>query len=231
MIAIVIPCRNQIEFTRQCLESIFAGTLGDYSIILIDNECTDGTVEWAMERCEAHRVPLDVIPFVGVNLSACWNLGIEQAKQNRCELAAIINNDVVVGNGWDCGFRQHFRQHRHTWLAVPDCIGSLVDEGFRDEVLARAGRTDFEVLTNWFPGYFMVWRMTAFLAVGTFDEHYRIWYGDTDMRHRLNAADHPAVKLPVPIIHFGSKTTGGVPGHQEIIGQDRAHFRGVYGHE
>ena len=140
-LAIVIPCRNQIAFTRQCLESLFAGTVGDYRVILIDNESTDGTAEWVTEHCAAHGLHLDVICFAGVNLSACWNLGIRQAIADRCELVAVINNNVCVGRGWDLAFREHFAANRHTWCAVPECTGTTL-EGFEAELMARTGRRD-----------------------------------------------------------------------------------------
>ncbi len=231
-LAIVIPCRNQIAFTRLCVESLFASTMDAHRLIVIDNQCSDGTPEWVMERCEARGVDLDVISYRGVNLSACWNLGIKRALECRgVDLVAVINNDVVVGHGWDCEFRRHFSKRPETWLAVPECIGSMVDEGFHDEALARANREDYQINRDWFPGYFMVFRASAFFSLGLFDERYRIWYGDTDMRERLNAAGRPAVQLPVPIVHFGSKTTGSVANHQELIAQDRRRFREVYGYE
>ena len=231
MIGIVIPCRNQLEYTQQCVESLFASTVGDYRIILIDNECTDDTVRWVTERCAAHNIALDVIHRVGTNLSACWNAGISRAVQHKTDLVAILNNDVVVGAGWDCKFREHFAQRAETWLAVPECVGSANDEVLHNAVLELADCADFQISQEWFPGYFMVFRTAVFASLGLFNENYRIWYGDTDMRHRLNAAGYPAVMLRVPIVHFGSKTTGTVPAHGAIIDEDRRYFRGVYGYE
>ncbi len=250
MLSIIIPVRNQIEFTRRCLESLFAGTCGDYRIVLIDNGCHDGTAEWVMERCEAHGIDLDVIAVSGVNLSRCWNEGILAVRRDAgfgddglppssfilhpssFPLVAVINNDVVVGNGWDLAFARHFAAHPRTWCAAADCVAGETGEAFDREVLARAGSDAFHESPGWLPGYFMVFRLEAFERLGLFDDSYRIWYGDTDMKERLVAAGHPPVILRgAPIVHFGSKTTGSVPGHQAIIDADRARFKARYGHE
>ena len=229
-LAIVIPCRNQISFTKLCLQSLFFHTAGPYRLIVIDNESSDGTADWVKSFCAWLGIPCDVLSYAGTNLSAIWNLGVRRAAEHGCELVAVINNDIAVAADWDAAFVDHFARNPATWCAVPECMSSVIDEAFLSEATARAGRTDVNPMPDWFPGYFMVFRTAALIDLGLFDERYRIWYGDTDIRKRLNAAGRPAVRLNrVPIVHFGSKTTGSVADHHAIIAEDRAKFFAKYG--
>ncbi len=40
---IIIPCFNQLEFTRHCLRALFRNTRPPWELIVIDNGSTDGT--------------------------------------------------------------------------------------------------------------------------------------------------------------------------------------------
>ena len=44
--SIVILTHNQLEFTRQCLDSIRLCTDEPYELIVVDNGSTDGTVDY-----------------------------------------------------------------------------------------------------------------------------------------------------------------------------------------
>ena len=46
MTSIVIVTHNQLEYTRQCLDSIIRLTDEPYELIVVDNGSTDGTVEY-----------------------------------------------------------------------------------------------------------------------------------------------------------------------------------------
>ena len=53
MTSIVIVTHNQLEFTRQCLDSINRLTDEPYELIVVDNGSTDGTVEYLRPTCRA----------------------------------------------------------------------------------------------------------------------------------------------------------------------------------
>ena len=44
--SIIILCCNELEYTRQCLESVLRWTRPPYELILVDNGSTDGTLEY-----------------------------------------------------------------------------------------------------------------------------------------------------------------------------------------
>jgi len=49
LVSIIILCCNQVEYTRQCLESVLRHTRPPYELVLVDNGSTDGTAEYLAE--------------------------------------------------------------------------------------------------------------------------------------------------------------------------------------
>ena len=41
--SIIVPCWNQLEFTRQCIAALKSHTRPPWELIVIDNGSTDGT--------------------------------------------------------------------------------------------------------------------------------------------------------------------------------------------
>jgi GT2 family glycosyltransferase/Tfp pilus assembly protein PilF len=99
-ISIVILTRNQLKYTKKCIESIVTHTKETFEIILIDNGSTDGTIEY-FESELTKLISEDRLQVIKNN----ENLGF--AKGNNQGMAAargnyilLMNNDVVVTPGW-----------------------------------------------------------------------------------------------------------------------------------
>lgn len=95
--SIVVLARNQIDYTRRCLESIERCTPEPHEVVVVDNASTDGTAEylgkWANGRPDRRVITnTENLGFAGGN-----NLGIAAAVG---EYIALVNNDVVVTPGW-----------------------------------------------------------------------------------------------------------------------------------
>nr|UWI50440.1 bifunctional glycosyltransferase family 2 protein/class I SAM-dependent methyltransferase [Clostridioides difficile] len=92
--SIIILTYNQIEYTKLCIESIRKFTpKNKYEIIIIDNNSSDGTVDWLKEQSDIKSV------YNNKNLGfpkGC-NQGIELAKG---ENILLLNNDVIVTPNW-----------------------------------------------------------------------------------------------------------------------------------
>ncbi|MBE3574455.1 MAG: glycosyltransferase [Firmicutes bacterium] len=95
--SIVIPCWNQVDLTRQCIESIFRGTAEPFELVLIDNGSTDGTAQY-LAQLSAQRRNVSVITNpVNTGYGYACNEGMAAAKG---EFIVLMNNDVVVPPGW-----------------------------------------------------------------------------------------------------------------------------------
>src|SRR5476649_825718 len=92
-VTIVIPVFNQLEFTRQCLESLTAAGYDDSMIVVVNNASTDGTAEFL-----ATRPKLRVINnSENRACAAAWNQGFQAGKT---KWTLFLNNDTVVPQGW-----------------------------------------------------------------------------------------------------------------------------------
>jgi GT2 family glycosyltransferase/tetratricopeptide (TPR) repeat protein/SAM-dependent methyltransferase len=91
--SIIIVTFNQIDYTRQCVESIHWLTDEAYELIFVDNGSSDGTVEY-----------LDSLNGVKVIKNA-GNRGFPTAVNQGIAIAAgdqilLLNNDTIVTTGW-----------------------------------------------------------------------------------------------------------------------------------
>jgi glycosyltransferase involved in cell wall biosynthesis len=95
---IVIPVYNALDYTKECLRSIYEFTLDiPIEIIVINNASTDGTREW-LENEKSTHPNLDVITVdQNLGFGPAVNIGI---KHSKGKFLVILNNDTIVSPGW-----------------------------------------------------------------------------------------------------------------------------------
>ena len=96
--SVIMPCWNQLEFTRQCVAALVRHTRPPWELVVVDNGSTDGTTEYLAGVQDAAGVAVTVIRN-GSNrgFPAAVNQGLKRA---RGEYLVLLNNDVVVTDGW-----------------------------------------------------------------------------------------------------------------------------------
>ncbi len=91
-VSIILLGFNQVEYTRQCVESIRRNVRQSYELILIDNGSRDGTWEYFQSvpgaRCIRNEDNRGV--------AAGWNQGLRAAQG---DYVLILNNDTVLFPG------------------------------------------------------------------------------------------------------------------------------------
>ena len=96
--SIIIPCWSQLEFTRQCLAALKSHTRRPWELIVVDNGSTDGTPDYLAGVSDMANVPVTVITnATNRGFPAAVNQGLKAA---RGEYLVLLNNDVVVTDGW-----------------------------------------------------------------------------------------------------------------------------------
>ena len=111
-ISLVIPVYNQLDYTRQCLESIARCTEQPYELIIVDNASTDGTHDFLRD------VKATVITNQqNLGCAKAWNQGV---RASHGDVIGILNNDIVVTKGWIEGLLEFFGVDLH---------GRLLSEG------------------------------------------------------------------------------------------------------
>ncbi len=96
--SVIIPCWNQLEFTRKCIGALFRQTGPNWELIIINNGSTDGTADYMSGVQDVSPVPVTLIAN-GTNrgFPTAINQGLQYA---RGEYLVLLNNDVVVTDGW-----------------------------------------------------------------------------------------------------------------------------------
>lgn len=93
--SIIILTYNKLEYTQKCIESIrkYTPQFGTYEIIVVDNNSTDGTVDW-LRRQKDLRV---IYNKENMGFPKGCNQGIEISKGNNI---LLLNNDTIVTHSW-----------------------------------------------------------------------------------------------------------------------------------
>ena len=116
LISIVILTFNQLNFTKECVKSIQMHTLEPHEVIFVDNGSKDGTVSWLCELVREN-------PHYGL-IENRENLGFAKGCNQGIEAATgkyllLLNNDVVVTEGWLLGMLECLNRHPGIGIVGP----------------------------------------------------------------------------------------------------------------
>lgn len=133
--AITFACYNQIEYTRQCVESLIKTGVDLSRVIAVDNGSTDGT------QAYLQSLPLGGVILNNGNLGCgvAWNQG---ALALQAEWTIVMNNDVVCTQGWLEGLISTAEQ-QGLKVVSPAMVEGPLDydlDAFTADALNRVGR-------------------------------------------------------------------------------------------
>jgi GT2 family glycosyltransferase/glycosyltransferase involved in cell wall biosynthesis len=105
--SIIILTFNNLDYTRQCLESIYAATpLEDFKVVVVDNASQDETPSFLQEFAHTHPNLQCILNRENHGFAGGNNQGIDLALG---EYIVFLNNDVVVTRGWLEGLVAHLQ--------------------------------------------------------------------------------------------------------------------------
>jgi O-antigen biosynthesis protein len=91
--SIVILTHDQLDYTRQCLDSIRRFTDEPYELIVVDNASFDGTLEYLRAQPDVRLIA----NAENRGFPAAANQGIAVAQGQQ---VLLLNNDTIVTTGW-----------------------------------------------------------------------------------------------------------------------------------
>jgi GT2 family glycosyltransferase len=217
LVSIIIPVRNHLKLTLECIASIQSCTSNiSYEIIVIDDLSNDKTA--------------DLLPIIG-NLRYIRNeenlgylLSCNKASQSaRGEFLLFLNNDVQVTKGWLEELLGSFQKHQDVGIVGPKILfpdGRLQEAGaalnsdgtteliglFDDPTLPRY---NYDREIDYCSGVCMLMRQRDFNEVGGYDEAFIPAYcEDVDICFRFRELGKSILYNPnAVIIHHLSATT------------------------
>jgi GT2 family glycosyltransferase/tetratricopeptide (TPR) repeat protein len=217
--SIIIPCCNQLEYTRRCLESLLDNTRKPYELVLVDNGSEDGTLGY-LEEVRHRRGPKRVVVLrneSNLGYPAGCNQGL---AQSRGQYVVFLNNDTVLTPGWLEGLIGHALRD---WPAV-GLVGP-VSNGAMDGQAVRPGYAELEGLDDFaarrrqafagralaaprLTGFCLLVRHEVLERAGGFDERFGLGlFEDDDLCVRAREAGFRLViALDVYVHHFGNRT-------------------------
>ena len=225
--SIIIPCCNQVDYTRRCLESVLGRTRQPYELVVVDNGSTDGTRSYlkeveALAGSAGGPLRVDVIHNdANRGFPTACNEGLSGA---RGRYVIFLNNDTVVTEGWLDGL---VRWSLYDWPKVA-LVGPVtnnapapqqvaIDYGDLDRLEAFAARQRRQfagkaLQVQRLTGFCLLARREVLEQVGGFDEGYGLgFFDDDDLGMRVRKAGFQTlVAQEVFIHHFGSRTFRGL---------------------
>jgi hypothetical protein len=223
---VVVPNWNGRRWLDGCLRSLSAQTLADHEVIVVDNGSGDGSLSYlAADHPQVRVLALDA----NTGFAHAANVGIEAAA---AELVALVNTDVVLTPDWLERMTAALQGDSATasvackMLQLAD-TATIYDAG---DVLRRDGACEQR-------GRFMVddgrwdeggevfgacagaalYRRSAVLGVGGFDERYFAYLEDVDLALRLRLAGSRCRYEPAVAFHAGGESSKRLPGGHHFL--------------
>jgi GT2 family glycosyltransferase len=219
-VAVIIVNWNGERFLDRCLSALLAQTVAPHKIILVDNASSDMSLE-IVRRFPSVRLLAQNENF-GFALGN--NLAIKAAA-SESEWIALLNPDAFVEPQW-------LEELLSAAYDNPgfDLFGSKLVSAFDSTVLDGEGDAYHVSGRVWRMGRgarvsshsegvrevfspcaaAAMYRCSALLEVGGFDEDYFCYVEDVDLGFRLRLAGYRCLYVPLSVAyHVGSGTTGG----------------------
>lgn len=218
--SIIIPVFNNLELTRDCLESIEKSTAaGLYEIIVVDNGSTDGTRQFLETKAAQGAVR----PLFNDN-----NLGFARASNQGARAAAgnylvFLNNDTLATSGWleelvrtaasddtvaavgaKLLFPDDTVQHAGVAVNFQRNVFHIYKHFHRDHPAVNKERC-FRALT----AACLLVKRPAFFEAGLFDEGFQNGFEDVDLCLKLGHWGYKLLYNPRCVVyHLESRTPG-----------------------
>ena len=214
-VTVIIPNYNGLSFMEPCFKALDRQACRDFTVLVVDNGSTDGSVEWLKER----GIP-SLFLETNTGFSGAVNRGIQAADT---PYVILLNNDTEAD---PCYIRELLRimERSPRIFSASSKMIQLYDRERMDD----AG--DMYSLLGWAyqrgvgqpsSGYQKpcrvfaacagagIYRREVFEKIGYFDEMHFAYLEDIDVGYRARIAGYDNVYCPTAIVyHVGSGTSG-----------------------
>lgn len=198
--AVSIACYNQVEYTRQCINSMLKHGMDLSRLVIVDNNSTDETRDY-LSGIELGGL---ILNQSNLGCGVAWNQG---ALALQAEWTVIMNNDVLVSANWLDNLIKTAEQHNLKVIS-PAMIEGPLDYDF-DEFANMASLKMQSVLRlGGKHAVCLVIHESVWQEIGYFQPVPKLLgYEDTLFFHELEKANIPcAISGAAWLHHYGSVT-------------------------
>lgn len=209
--SIIILTINKLEYTKLCIESIRKFTPKDkYEIIVVDNNSTDGTVQWLKSQNDIKVI----FNKTNEGFPKGCNQGIKIAKG---ESILLLNNDIIVTPSWINNLDRALYSSKD--IGGVGCIsnycanGQQIDVNYKSLkemlIFSRGINTPNKLLwdyKNTLIGFCYLMKKSVIDKIGMLDERFTPGnYEDNDISFRMLSNGYKLLLCKDTFIHhFGS---------------------------
>ena len=219
-VTVLIVNWNGEQFLERCLTALLAQTVTPYEIILVDNASTDGSLEIA-RRFPSVRL---LAQNSNTGFARGNNLAINAAAAGS-EWIALLNPDAFPEPRWleECLLSVQLNPQFDIFgskllnAADPTVLDGAGDAYHVSGLVWRMAHgipapalqgSEYEVFSPCAAA--ALYRRSALLEVGGFDEDFFCYVEDVDLGFRLRLAGYRCLYVPKSVVHHvGFGTTGG----------------------
>jgi len=220
-----------------CLEAVAAQTILPSRLLLVDNSSTDGSLEKARELIASKAVLAAIADFYAnpknLGFAAANNIAIAKCDT---KFVALLNPDAIPRSDWLekllAASDRHPAAASFGSLQILDSASKTVD-GLGDFYhpagicWRRRHRKTLrphdlvEVETSSACAAAALYRRTAFLEAGGFDDNFFCYVEDVDLGLRLRQRGHTAIFIPTAVVEHASEKSRSdfavYQGHRNIV--------------
>ncbi|MBL8749617.1 MAG: glycosyltransferase family 2 protein [Planctomycetes bacterium] len=226
--AVLVLNWRRADLTLQCLADVLAVDDVPLEVLVIDNGSGDEGAAGLERRIaalarEPHRTAFVALPQ-NLGFAGGMNVGLRWAAERGLPFALVLNNDVRLPRDFLRPLVSVLANDPGVAAVGPTVLrgdGRVWAEGGRvalaPNVLRLGGhgrvpkpRESGPEAVQFLPGACVLFRVSAVMDVGAFDEAYFMYWEDVDLCDRLRERGSRIVWLPwVRVVHDSGRSSGG----------------------
>jgi len=206
---LIMAVYNELEITKNCLESLIKNTVFPYRLIIIDNGSEEPTKNYLIEMKNKFS-HFTLIRFEkNLGFVKAINTGL---KNVDAEFICLVNNDTIFTKGWLSEMVEIMRENKeigvlnpasNSWSEWPPKNNSL--EEYAEKISLRKGQWQE---ASYCIGFCMMFRKDILDKVGYLDDSYGMGYlEETDFCRRVQKLNYfCGIAKGAYVYHLGGQT-------------------------
>lgn len=215
---IIILNYNGWQDTKRCVESLDHQTDKNFDIYLIDNASLDESFD-ELQKIQRSNLILTRTEF-NFGFTGGVNHGIKYAMKKNYARVALLNNDALLDKNWLAKLVQVLDQKPDCGMATGLMLtgdGKRIDSAgdsctwwgmpfprFRDQTARKAPEAGYVLGAT---GGASIYRTKLFEEIGLFDEHFFVYFEDSDISMRAQLAGFKCFYEPSAVCYHNHGTT------------------------